>query len=190
MREGSKGLLKLFFLIVGIVMLSCVIFIAGNYIARGHADETFASTDIENIINNTAKKSAQLSMQLEVDAPYHYEFFSILDQPVAKKNLPEYQLEQNPAIALKYRRGIKVKDLKLYGNYAIQVASFTKASDAQDTVRTLQTQGYLAVIINDSANGKPIYRVRIDGGKQRESAEQLQAVIAKRTGMKGFVVAI
>ena len=126
------------------------------------------------------------ALQPQIDEPYHYDFFTLLEQPVPDRALPDLELAQNPALRAKARGGIN----RLSGKFAIQVSSFKNAGDAQTLVHQLNVQGYHAIVVAESVNGQGWYRVRVDGGAKREQAENLQANIEKRTGLKGFVVAL
>ena len=126
------------------------------------------------------------TLHTQIDEPYHYDFFTLLEQPVPVRALPDMELEQNPALRAKQHHTLN----KLSGKFAIQVSSFKNASDAQTLVRQLNVQGYHAVVMTETVNGQGWYRVRIDGGAKREQAESLQANIQKKTGLKGFVVSL
>ena len=120
---------------------------------------------------------------------YHYDFFALLDQPVPVRPLPSIELAENPALAVKSKHGAANMN-KLMGKFAVQVSSYTDASEAQMLVRQLNVQGYHAVIVNERSNGKIWYRVRIDGGSKREDAETIQAQVQRKTGLRGYVVSL
>ena len=183
MKESRWGILRVFCLVLGVILVGMLIFAGSQFVLRGHVDEALA-IDLEKHLYPETQTGRQLSNQQA--EPYHYDFFTLLDQPVPERALPELDLPQNPAL----RTRVKVSELKLSGNYAIQVSSFTSSSDALALARELQSQGYLAVIVNDVVDGKGRYRVRIDGGKQRENAEQIQAALARKTGFKGMIVTL
>lgn len=190
MREGRFGVLKVFILALGFVVVGRLVFGISQYIMRGHADDSISVIDIESALKAKDVDTNQgRALHKEVNEAYHYDFFALLDAPVEGKMLPDFEIEQNPAWKAK-RRGIKPAEYKLSGNYAIQVAALSDQQAAQTIVRELHTQGYLAVIVSDYVNGKNVYRVRIDGGKQREQAESLQAAIARKTGLRGDVVTL
>lgn len=183
MKEGRWGILRVFVLVFGVILLGMLIFAGSQFVLRGHVDQAFA-LDLEKHLHPEMHATQHFSdRQAE---PYHYDFFTLLDQPVPERALPELDLPQNPALKAR----VKVSEMKLSGNYAIQVSSFSSSSDAVALVRELQSQGYLAVIVNDVVDGKGRYRVRIDGGKQREHAEQIQAALARKTGFKGMIVTL
>ena len=144
--------------------------------------ELFDLSAIQSNIHDNQRRA----LKPIADEPYHYDFFTLLDQPIADRDIPEIDLGQNPALKARQRHALD----RLSGKFAIQVASLQSANDAQTLVRQLNVQGYHAVIFNDSVNGATWYRVRIDGGISREQAETLQATIEKKTGLKGFVVSL
>ena len=167
------------FVCIGILAFGIV-----QFWAKGHIPESdILDLSIAQTIQNNGPRAA---LKQQVDEPYHYDFFTLLEQPVPDRALPEMELEQNPAIKAKARHSLN----KLSGKFAIQVSSFQNASDAQTLVRQLNVQGYHAVVTTDSAEGHSWYRVRVDGGSKRELAESLQANIQKKTGLKGFVVSL
>ncbi len=167
------------FVCIGILTFGVV-----QFWAKGHIPESdILDLSIAQSIQNDSPRA---TLKQQVDEPYHYDFFTLLEQPVPDRALPELELEQNPAIKAKARHSLN----KLSGKFAIQVSSFKNASDAQTLVRQLNVQGYHAVVTSDSADGQGWYRVRVDGGAKREQAESLQANIEKKTGLKGFVVSL
>ena len=131
-------------------------------------------------------KHARASLHPQSDEPYHYDFFALLDKPVTDHHIPDFELAQNPAIKAKARHALK----KITGKFAVQVSSFKNASDAQTLARQLNAQGFYAVSVPENIKGETWYRVRIDGGAQREQAESLVAKVQKKTGIKGFVVSL
>ncbi|MBQ9817116.1 MAG: SPOR domain-containing protein [Proteobacteria bacterium] len=167
------------FVCVGILTFGAVQFWAKGRLPDSEVlDLSFAQT--------IQKDTHRAALQPQIDEPYHYDFFTLLEQPVPDRALPEFEMEQNPAIRAKARHSLN----KLSGKYAIQVSSFKSASDAQTLVRQLNVQGYHAVVVSETVNGQGWYRVRVDGGAKREVAENLQATIQKKTGLKGFVVTL
>lgn len=183
MKEGRWGILRVFMLVLGVIFVGMLIFAGSQFVLRGHVDQAL-TIDIEKRLHPETP-DGQRGMVRQAE-PYHYDFFTLLDQPVPERALPELDLPQNPALKTR----VKVSELKLSGNFAIQVSSFSSSSDALALARELQSQGYLAVIVNDVVDGKGRYRVRIDGGKQRENAEQIQAALARKTGFKGMIVTL
>lgn len=167
------------FVCIGIMTFGIV-----QFWAKGHIPESdILDISIAQTIKNDSPRAA---LKNQADEPYHYDFFTLLEQPVPDRALPELELEQNPAIKAKARHSLN----KLSGKFAIQVSSFKNAADAQTLVRQLNVQGYHAVVTTDNADGQGWYRVRVDGGVKREQAETLQANIQKKTGLKGFVVSL
>ncbi|MCL2325065.1 MAG: SPOR domain-containing protein [Proteobacteria bacterium] len=187
MRMKAWGLLRISLLIIGSVVAVAAVFAITQLFLKGHVANGQLSLDIEGAI--TPHKTKRRNHETGPAEPYHYDFFALLDQPAPMRTLPEVSTEQNPALAAR-AKGVRPGNLKLTGKYAVQVSSFQSAQEAQNLVRELQAQGYLAVIVNETVDGKGWYRVRIDGGKQRQQAEQLQATIQKKTGLKGFVVTL
>jgi len=186
MKENRWGVLRVFLVVIGVVILGSAVFAGTQFVLRGHVDDSIG-IDLENALKPQSLKDRTL--RAETNEAYHYDFFTLLEQPVAVRNLEEADLSHSFALRAK-SRGIKLNDIKLSGKFAIQVSSFKNASDAQALVRDLIAQGYLAAVVNETVDGKGWYRVRIDGGKQREQAEQLQAAIARTTGLKGFIVTL
>ena len=186
MKEGRWGVFRVFLVVISVVLIGSAIFAGSQFVLRGHADDTIG-LDLENALKPQSLKDRTL--RTETNEAYHYDFFTLLEQPVAVRNLEDADLTHSFALRAK-SRGIKLNDVKLSGKYAIQVSSFKNASGAQALVRDLIAQGYLAAVVNETVDGKGWYRVRIDGGKQREQAEELQGAIARTTGLKGFIVAL
>lgn len=169
-------------IVLVVVVVGIVSFLGVHFWSKGHLSEPdILDLSIAQTIQDNTNR--HVSLQSQIDEPYHYDFFTLLEQPVPDRPLPELELEQNPAMKAKMRHSLN----KLTGKFAIQVSSSRSATDAQTLVRELNAQGYHAVVISD-ANGW--YRVRIDGGSKRETAETLQAAIQKKTGLKGVVVGL
>ncbi len=174
-------------LILTVFLLACCavaafVFIQSWIKGRISEPELFDLSAIQSNIGDSRPRT----LKPISDEPYHYDFFTLLDQPIADREIPEIDLGQNPALKAKQRRALD----RLSGKFAVQVASLQSAGDAQTLVRQLNVQGYHAVIVNDEADGVSRYRVRIDGGLKREQAESLQSAIEKKTGLKGFVVTL
>lgn len=169
--------------VFGIVCFGIAAFIFVQSWFKGRLPEA-AILDINLMQEVNAQPRAALSPIS--DESYHYDFFSLLDQPVPERTVAEISLPENPAIKAKARRSLN----RLTGKYAIQVASMKNAASAQNLVRELNAQGYHAVVFDDAVNGSTLYRVRIDGGVKKEQAELLQAAIQKRTGLKGSLVSL
>lgn len=179
-RAWRIPLIVFFLVCAGIVAIGVVQFWAkGRLPEPGILDLTLA----QSIRDDSTRRP---TLHTQMDEPYHYDFFTLLEQPVPVRALPQMELEQNPALKAKQRHSMN----KLNGKFAIQVSSFKNASDAQTLVRQLNVQGYHAVVMTETVNGQGWYRVRIDGGVKREQAESLQANIQKKTGLKGFVVSL
>lgn len=168
-------------IVLAVVILGIASFLCVHFWSKGHLSEP----DILDlsIAQELQNNNRHVSLQSQIDEPYHYDFFTLLEQPVPNRPLPDFEMEENPALKAKMRHSLN----KLTGKFAIQVSSSRSATDAQTLVRELNAQGYHAVVISD-ANGW--YRVRVDGGAKREQAEIMQAAIQKKTGLKGFVVAL
>ncbi|MBR4984571.1 MAG: SPOR domain-containing protein [Proteobacteria bacterium] len=175
-RAWRLPLIVFVVVVVGIASFLCV-----HFWSKGHLSEPdILDLSIAQTISETNRHA---SLQSQIDEPYHYDFFTLLEQPVPDRPLPDFEAEENPAIKAKMRHSLN----KLTGKFAIQVFSSQSAHKAQTTVRELNALGYHAVVISD-ANGW--YRVRVDGGVKREQAETLLATIQKKTGLKGVVVAL
>ncbi len=173
-------LLVFAFICVGILAFALV---------QGWAKGQLPESDIIDIslAQQMPQKSKRAALRTQTDEPYHYDFFTLLEQPVPDRVLPEFESDKkNPAIRAKQRNCMH----KLCGKFAIQVASFKSAADAQTLVRQLNVQGYHAVVFHDSVNGQNWYRVRTEAGSKREQAETQLAIIQKKTGIKGSVVTL
>ena len=171
-----------------VVLVFVCLGVIGFFVFQSWARGQLAEPEILDlsVVRDMQMKSHRVSLQSQEDEPYHYDFFTLLEQPVPVRALPKLDLEQNPALIAKNKHNGN----RLTGKFAVQVSSFKNAGDAQTLVRQLNAQGYHAVIVNETVKGQGWYRVRIDGGSKRESAESLQANIEKKTGMKGFVVTL
>lgn len=174
-------------LILCIFLLACCSVVAFVFVqswmkGRLHEPDLF---DISALQKNV-QHPQRLALKPQSDEPYHYDFFTLLDQPVPDRAIPEIDLGQNPALKAKQRHALN----KISGKFAVQVASLQNAGDAQTLVRQLNVQGYHAVIVNETNDGSSLYKVRIDGGLKRETADNLQATIQQKTGLKGFVVSL
>lgn len=181
---NKKSTWRLIFIVFGLACF-CV---AGFVFIQSWSKGRIAEPELFDlsVIQSNMNRHQQRTLKPVTDEPYHYDFFTLLDRPIADREIPEIDLGQNPALKAKQRHALD----KLSGKFAIQVASLQSANDAQTLVRQLNVQGYHAVIVNDSVNGTNWFRVRIDGGIRREQAETLQANIEKKTGLKGFVVTL
>ena len=185
MKSGKLKAWRIPLIVFFLVCAGIVLFGVVHFWAKGQLPETeILDLSLAQSIHNDSTHRPTLHTQ--TDEPYHYDFFTLLEQPVPVRDLPEMELEQNPALRAKQRHSLN----KLSGKFAIQVSSFKTASDAQTLVRQLNVQGYHAVVMTETVNGQGWYRVRIDGGAKREQAETLQANIQKKTGLKGFVVSL
>ena len=172
--------------VLALVCIGVIGFVVYHSWTKGQLDDS-------EILDLSLVKPVEMSSHRNAlqpqEAPYHYDFFTLLEEPVPVRTLPTIDLPENPAIAAKARRGAANMN-KLTGKFAVQVSSFRNATEAQTLVRQLNVQGYHAVIVNDKANGQNVYRVCIDGGSKREQAESLQAQVLKKTGLKGSVVSL
>ena len=181
---GKLGSWRMPLVVLVFVSLGVVGFLFFQSWARGQLAEP-EILDL-SLVRDMQMKSHRAFLQTQEDEPYHYDFFTLLEQPVPVRALPELNMEQNPALIAKNKH----LSNKLTGKFAVQVSSFKNAADAQTLVRQLNVQGYHAIVVNETVKGQGWYRVRIDGGSKREAAETLQANIEKKTGMKGFVVTL
>ena len=170
------------FVIFAIVCVGIVAFVLIQSWSKGRISEPdiLDLSLVQTIHDDTHHKS----LVPQGDEPYHYEFFSLLDEPVPVRVLPELEAKENPALKAKYRQGLN----KLSGKYAIQLPSFRHASEALSVVRDLNVAGHHAIVVNESSNGP--YRVRVEGGVNRESAENVLLAVEKSTGLKGSVVGL
>lgn len=189
MKSNRWGLFHIALLVFGTVLVASMAFGVSQFFIKGHVKQKLVlGVDIQDVLN---ARSLKLSVTPEnVDEPYHYDFFALLDQPVPVRTLPEIVLEENPGLKT---RGMPKRQPEqvLKGNFAVQVSSFQNPKDAQALAKDLQSQGYTAVVVDESIEGKgKWFRVRIDGGKKRQHAEQMQAKLEKNTGLKGFVVTL
>ena len=164
---------------LGILAFTCV-----QIWTKGRLPETDI-LDIQ-LAREMQADSQRVALQPQEDEPYHYDFFTLLEQPVPDRPLTQVNLAENPALRAKATGNIR----KLNGKFAVQVSSFKNAADAQTLVRQLNVQGYHAIVVSETVNGQGWYRVRVDGGAKREQAETLQANIQRKTGLKGFVVTL
>lgn len=189
MNSNRWGLFRIALLIFGTVLLASIVFTASQLYIKGHVKQKLSlDVDIENVLN---ARSLKLTMPHEnVDTAYHYDFFSLLDQPVPVRTLPDIVLEENPGLKTRGMPQRKAKQ-ELKGKFAVQVSSFQNPTDAYALAKNLQRQGYAAVVVDESIKDKGTwFRVRIDGGKERQHAEHMQAKLEKNTGLKGFVVTL
>lgn len=184
MKTGKLAAWRIPLFVLAFVCIGILCFALVQGWAKGKLPETDI-IDI-SIAQQMPQKSKRDALRTQVDEPYHYDFFTLLEQPVPDRVLPEFETEKNPSIRAKQRNCMH----KICGKFAIQVSSFKNASDAQTLVRQLNVQGYHAVVFHDAVNGQEWYRVRVEGGSKREQAETHLANIQKKTGMKGFVVAL
>lgn len=184
MHHGKFRAWRIPLIVFAFVCIGIITFGVVQFWSKGHIPEAgIIDLSLAQTIQQDRKRAA---LKPQIDEPYHYDFFTLLEQPVPERELTELELEQNPAIKAKARHSLN----KISGKYAVQISSFKTASDAQTLVRQLNVQGYHAVIMTDSVDGQGWYRVRVDGGSKKEQAESLQANIAKKTGLKGFVVTL
>ena len=189
MNSNRWGLFHIALLVFGAVLLASMAFGVSQFFIKGHVKQKLSlGVDIENVLN---ARSLKLALSHEnTDEPYHYDFFALLDQPVPIRTLPDIALAENPGLKT---RGMPKRQPEqiLKGKFAVQVSSFQNPKDAQTLAKELQTQGYTAVVVDESVEGKgKWFRVRIDGGLKRQHAEQMQAKLEKNTGLKGFVVTL
>ena len=184
MQHGKFRAWRIPLIVFAFVCFGIITFGVIQFWSKGHIPEAdVIDLSLTQTIQQDRKRAA---LKPQIDEPYHYEFFTLLEQPVPERELTELDLEQNPAIKAKARHSLN----KISGKYAIQISSYKNSSDAQTLVRQLNVQGYHAVVTTDNVGGQSWYRVRVDGGSKKEQAETLQANIAKKTGLKGFVVAL
>ena len=172
--------------VLALVCMGVVGFVVYHSWTKGQLDD---SEILDLSLVKPVEMSSHRNALQSQEEPYHYDFFTLLEEPVPVRTLPTIELPENPAIAAKARRGTANMN-KLTGKFAVQVSSFRNATDAQTLVRQLNVQGYHAVVVSETVNGQGWYRVRVDGGAKREVAENLQATIQKKTGLKGFVVTL
>ncbi|MBQ9394533.1 MAG: SPOR domain-containing protein [Proteobacteria bacterium] len=184
MQHGKFRAWRIPLIVFAFVCIGIISFGVIQFWSKGHIPETDV-IDL-SLTQTIQQNNHRATLKPQIEEPYHYDFFTLLEQPVPERELTELDLEQNPAIKAKARHSLN----KISGKYAIQVSSYKNASDAQTLVRQLNVEGYHAVIMTDSVDGQNWYRVRVDGGSKKEQAETLQANIAKKTGMKGLVVAL
>ena len=184
MRSDKMGKWRLPLAILALICFGILAFACVQIWTKGRLPETDI-LDIQ-LAREMRADSHRATLQPQEDEPYHYDFFTLLEQPVPDRPLTKMALAENPVLKAKANGSVN----KLNGKFAVQVSSFRNAADAQALVRQLNVQGYHAVVVSESVNGQGWYRVRVDGGAKREQAESLQANIQRKTGLKGFVVSL
>ena len=72
--------------------------------------------------------------------------------------------------------------------WAIQVASFTAPSEADERIARLSTHGYNAYRVEALINGRTWYRVRVGGFDSRAGATQARPQLESAMGQSGTIV--
>lgn len=184
MAKEKRASWQLPVIVLGCVCAAIAGFILVHSLVKGRFHESnILDLSLAREIQQPAHRGA---LHRQDETPYHYDFFALLDQPVPERAVPEFELAQNPAMKAKARHALN----KITGKFAVQVSSFRSLGDAQSLARQLNAQGFYAVTMSETVKGETWYRVRVDGGAKREQAETLQANVQKKTGLKGFVVAL
>jgi DedD protein len=74
------------------------------------------------------------------------------------------------------------------GGYSVQVGSFASRNNALRLLSQLEDQGFEAIVHEEVAGSRTIWRVRVGQLSSREAAEQLRAELIERAGLEGLVV--
>ncbi len=100
-------------------------------------------------------------------------------EPVVVAAAPKVQAEE--------RKEEPVPSASTTGMWAVQLGSFSSKENAEKLAADLRKQGYAAFLSQLQTPTGPLHRVRIGPRKDRESAEQMAARLAK-VNHKGQVV--
>ena len=85
----------------------------------------------------------------------------------------------------------KVSLERVANTYGVQVGTFSNYEYMMNQVAQLHNQWFKDVIISiGSKDGKKIYKVIVGNLDSREAADQYRKNVQKKTGIKGFVVAL
>lgn len=85
----------------------------------------------------------------------------------------------------------KVKLERIESNYGVQVGTFTNYEYMMNQVAQLHNQWFQDVVISiGTTSGRKVYKVIVGDLDSREAADEYRKNVLKKTGIKGFVVAL
>ncbi len=109
-------------------------------------------------------------------------------EPISKKELQQVSAAAPEEAAPAGLSSAGLPEVAPQGDYAVQVGSFAANADANKMKKRLLDKGYPAFVVEADLGQKGVwYRVRVGPYADRPAAEQVQALVAEREKIKGFV---
>jgi len=106
----------------------------------------------------------------------------------AKMPAPNKQMSKSVVAQKKIAPPSIAKKGKSTAGYAVQLASFTKQSNAKSLVVQLRKKGYKATYTKSISKQGELYKVIVGQHKQKTGAANLQKQLATKMQMNGFIV--
>lgn len=135
--------------------------------------------DVADAARSQAKTAVQVTRQVATKQPK-----PVIAQAQAKKPVTLAKV-RIPAAA---RVTAKAKPAIRQEVYAVQLASFSRANNAQSLVSRLRAKGYKAQVVRVSTRQGPVYKVFAGHSPRKQDVVKLKTQLASAMQLKGFVV--
>lgn len=163
-----------------------------NFIAAAPIDEDDSAIPVAEVkpasapitkpvalaLNDAAKNAVKKQIKVAAVKPVKA---AKLTKPAVK--IAKVQAAPKPVIAKVAPKPAIKRDI-----YAVQLASFSKLSNAQALVAKLQSKGYKANYVRVTAKNGAIYKVTVGHSPDRNNVVKLKTQLAAAMQLNGFVV--
>lgn len=139
--------------------------------------------DVADAARSQAKTAVQVTRQVATKQPK-----PVLAQAQAQAQAKKPVTLAKVRIPAAARVTAKAKPAMRQEVYAVQLASFSRANNAQSLVSRLRAKGYKAQVVRVSTRQGPVYKVFAGHSPRKQDVVKLKTQLASAMQLKGFVV--